>query len=78
MFHGSRIVLRVSSPDGKPKRTGLVTVGRQGMRVVTTGSEGAAGESSPDCPHRTVLDYPNYVSPSAYNQSVLLKTALCA
>ena len=40
---------------GNQNRTGLVRTGRQGMRVVTAVSEGAADGSTPDCPHRTVL-----------------------
>ena len=78
VFHGRRIVFRVSSPDCKPKRTGLVTAGRQGMREMTPGSEGAAGGSSPDCPHRTVLYYNSSGLPCVYNQSVLPEAALRA
>ena len=78
VFHGRRVVLRVSPPDCKQKRTGLVTAGRQGMREVTPGSEGAAGGSSPDCPHRTVLYYNSSVLPCVYNQSVLPEAALRA
>ena len=54
------------------KRTGLVRAGRQGMRVVTAGSEGVADEYLPGCPNRAVLYYYNdSVSPCAYDQSVL-------
>ena len=33
----------------------FMMAGRQGMRVVAAGNEGAAGESSPDFPCRTAL-----------------------
>ena len=55
VFLGRRIVLPflgVSSPDCNQNRTGLVTAGRQRMRVVA-GSEEATNESTPDCPHFT-------------------------
>ncbi|CAM9552051.1 unnamed protein product [Ascophyllum nodosum] len=47
------------------------------MRVVTAGSEGAADESTPDCPHRAVL-YNDSVLSCAYNQPVMPEDALCA
>ena len=56
VFHGRRTVARLSSTNCKQNRTSLVTAGRQGLRVVTTGSEGTAGESSPDCRPRTALE----------------------
>ena len=37
VFLGRRVVLGVSSPDCNQNRTGLVRVGKQGMRVVTDG-----------------------------------------
>ena len=55
VFLGRRIVLPflgVSSPDCNQNRTGLVTAGRQRMRMVA-GSEGATDGSTPDCPHCT-------------------------
>ena len=76
-FLGRRIVLGVSSPDCSQNRTGLVSAGRQRMRVVT-GSEGAADESTPDCPHRTVLYYSGSVLPCAYNKPLMPDEALCS
>ena len=78
VFHGRRIVLGVSSPDCKQNRTSLVRAGRQGMCVVTAGSEGVADESSPDCHHHTLLYFNDYVLQCAYNQPVLPEDALCA
>ena len=80
VFHGRRrrIVAGASSSHYKQKLNGLVTADRQGMYVVTAGSEGAAGESSPDCPHRTTLYYNKFVLPRAYNQSVPTAAAICA
>ena len=66
VFLGRRIVLGVSSPDCKQNRTGLVRAGRQGMRVVTAGSEGAADESTPDC-----LYYRDSLLSRTYNQPVM-------
>ena len=63
VFLGRRIVLPflgVSSPDCDQNRTGLVTAGRQRMRVVA-GSEGATDELTPDCPHGTLLYYSDSV-----------------
>ena len=68
-FRGGRIVLGVLSSDCRQKRTRLERADKQGMRVVTAGSEGAADESSPDCPHRPVLYYNVFVPP---------EDALCA
>ena len=61
VFLGRRIALGVSSPDCNQNRTILVRDGRQCMRVVTAGSEGVPGESTPDCPHRALLYYSDYV-----------------
>ena len=75
VFLGRRIVppfLGVSSPDCNQNRTGLVTVGRQRMRVVA-GSEGATDKSKPDCPYCTLLYYSDSVLSYAYNQPVIRK-----
>ena len=80
VFLGRRIVLAflgVSSPDCSQNRTGLVTSGRQRMRVVA-GSEGATDESTPDCPHFTLLYYIDSVLSCAYNQPVMPEDALCS
>ena len=71
VFLGRRIVHGVSSLDCNLNRTGLVRGGRQGMHVVTSGSKGATDESTPDCPHRTVLYYNDYVLSCTYNQPVM-------
>ena len=78
VFLGRRIVLPflgVSSPDCNQNRTGLVTAGRQRMRVVA-GSEGATDKSTPDCPHCTLLYYSGSVLSCAYNQRVMPEDAL--
>ena len=80
VFLGRRIVLPflgVSSPDCNQNRTDLVRADRQRMRVVA-GSEGAADESTQDCPHRTVLYYSGSVLSCAYNQPVMPEDALCS
>ena len=80
VFLGRRTVLSflgVSSPDCSQNRTGLVTAGRQRMRMVA-GSEGAANESTPDFPHRTVLYYSDSVLSCTYNQPVMPEDALCS
>ena len=55
VFRGRRIVLGVLSSDCRQKRTRLERADKQAMGVVTAGSEGAADESSPDCPPRPGL-----------------------
>ena len=55
VFLGRRVILGVLSPDCNQNRTSLARAGRQHMRVVMAGSEGAADESTPDCPHHIVL-----------------------
>ena len=70
-------LLGVSSPDCNQNRTGLVTVGKQRMRVVA-GSEGATDESTPGCPHCTLLYYSDSVLSCAYNQPVMPEDALCS
>ena len=80
VFLSRRIVLPflgVSSPDCNQNRTGLVTAGRQRMRAVAS-SEGAANESTPDCPHVTLLYYSDSVLSCAYNQPVMPEDALCS
>ena len=80
VFLGRRIVLPflgVSSPDCNQNRTGLVTAGRQRMRVVA-GSEEATNESTPDCPHFTLLYYSDSVLSCAYNQPVMPEDARCS
>ena len=47
------------------------------MRALA-GSEGATDESTPDCPHSTLLYYSDSVSSCAYNQSVMPEDALCS
>ena len=79
VFLGGRIVLPflgVSSPDCNQNRTGLVTAGRQRMRVVAD-SEGATNESTPDFLQFTLLYYSDSVLSCAYNQPVMPKDALC-
>ena len=80
VFLGRRIVLpflRVSSPDCNQSRTGLVTAGRQRMRVVA-GSAGATTESTSDCTHFTILYYIDSVLSCAYNQPMMPEDALCS
>ena len=80
VFLGRRIVLPflgVSSPDCNQNRTALVMAGRQRKRVVTD-SEGPTNESTPDCPHFTLLYYSGSVLSCAYNQPVMPEDALCS
>ena len=80
VFLGRRIVLPflgVSSPDCNQNRIGLMTAGRQRMRVVA-GSEGATNESTPDCPYFTLLYYSDSVLSYIYNQPVMPEDALCS
>ena len=80
VFLGRQIVLPflgVSSPDCNQNRTGLVTAGRQRMRVVA-GREGTTNESTPDCPHFTLLCYSGSVLSCTYNQPVMPEDALCS
>ena len=79
VFLGRRIVLPFLgvSPDCHQNRTGLVTAGRQRMRVVA-GSEGATDESTPDCPHCTLLYYSDSVLLCAYNQHMMPEDPLCS
>ena len=77
---GRRIVLPflgVSSPDCNQNQTGLVRAGRRRIRVVA-GSEGATDESTPDCPHCSLLYYSGSVLSCAYNQPVMPEDALCS
>ena len=80
VFLGRRVALPflgVSSPDCNQNRTGLVTAGRQRMRVVA-GSEGATDESTPDCPDSTLLYYSDSVLSCACNQPVMPEDSLCS
>ena len=54
-----------------------VRAGRQGMRVVTAGSEGAGYKLTTDCPYHTVLYYNGFVLSCANNQPVMPEDALC-
>ena len=47
------------------------------MRVVA-GSEVATDESTPDCPHSTLLYYSDSVLSCAYDQPVMPEDALCS
>ena len=80
VFLGKRIILPflgVSSPDYTQNRTGLVTAGRQRIRVVAN-SEGTTDESTPDCPHCTLLYYSGSVLSCAYNQPVMPEETFCS
>ena len=77
VFLGKLVVLPflgVSSPDCNRNRTGLVTAGRQRMRVVA-GSEGATDESTPDYPYCTLLYFSDSVLSCPRMLSALLDCA---